>query len=89
MYSKDESGYRLLQFARSIPASYEGEIHFYHVYVLNLFVNMHAFDIRYVAEYDTYLRQIAFELGGKAKGGDAITISEGPEYKGPLLLSVE
>jgi len=56
-YTKEEFGYRLLQFARGIPDSFGREIHFYHMYVLDVFAKMDAYEVRCVAEYDKYLRQ--------------------------------
>ncbi|KAK3280901.1 hypothetical protein CYMTET_11280 [Cymbomonas tetramitiformis] len=56
-YTKEEFGYRLLQFVRGMPDSFEREIHFYHMYVLDLFVKMDSYDVKCVAEYDKYIRQ--------------------------------
>ncbi|KAK3261044.1 hypothetical protein CYMTET_30034 [Cymbomonas tetramitiformis] len=56
-YTKEEFGYRLLQFARGMPDSFEREIHFYHMYVLDLFAKMDSYDVKCVAEYDKYIRQ--------------------------------
>ncbi|KAK3239627.1 hypothetical protein CYMTET_50458 [Cymbomonas tetramitiformis] len=44
-YTKEEFGYRLLQFARGMPDSFEREIHFYHMYILDLFAKMDSYDV--------------------------------------------
>ncbi|KAK3287246.1 hypothetical protein CYMTET_5235 [Cymbomonas tetramitiformis] len=56
-YTREEFGYRLLQFARTIPDSYEREIHFYHMYVLDVFTKLDSYEVKCVAEYDKYLPQ--------------------------------
>ncbi|KAK3241446.1 hypothetical protein CYMTET_48797 [Cymbomonas tetramitiformis] len=56
-YTLEEFGYRLLQFAHTIPDSYEREIHFYHMYVLDVFAKLDSYEVKCVAEYDKYLRQ--------------------------------
>ncbi|KAK3276656.1 hypothetical protein CYMTET_15281 [Cymbomonas tetramitiformis] len=40
-----------------MPDSYEREVHFYHMYVLDLFGKMETYDVRCLVEYDRFLRQ--------------------------------
>ncbi|KAK3278520.1 hypothetical protein CYMTET_13551 [Cymbomonas tetramitiformis] len=56
-YTKEESGYRLLQFGGGIPNSFDREVHFYHMYALDAFVKMDTHDVKCVADYDKYIRQ--------------------------------
>ncbi|KAK3286374.1 hypothetical protein CYMTET_6068 [Cymbomonas tetramitiformis] len=56
-YTKEEFSYRLLHFAREMPDGYEREVHYYHMYVLDLFARMDSHDVKCVAEYDKYIRQ--------------------------------
>ncbi|KAK3235855.1 hypothetical protein CYMTET_53976 [Cymbomonas tetramitiformis] len=57
-YTREEFCYRLLAFARSMPDSVDREIHFYHMYVIDLFTKLDLYDVKScVAEYDKYIRQ--------------------------------
>ncbi|KAK3281428.1 hypothetical protein CYMTET_10778 [Cymbomonas tetramitiformis] len=56
-YTREEFCYRLLAFARSMPDSVDREIHFYHMYVIDLFTKLDLYDVKCVAEYDKYIRQ--------------------------------